>query len=362
MVSLAATGIEAQTRLDMEAGLSHARPPADVEADPATYSLLGGRFIHGPVFGSLFGALALDSHSADWLGGSLGASWQTGGVGVPGFALTGLVTAFTLGDPTPYDAIAGRLVPEARLTLGSQTLVARGAAGIGHSDVVDRSVEPPVSVVSDLWMYGAGLELVTPLSPLGTVQAWAGGEAYNSAAGGYFAASVGASGTLGRGSWDLLTRLWDTPTGTELELGLTLTFGLGPGWRLEGTAGRAAPDPLLGSPAAVDGGLRVIWNPLAGAPSPPLVSALIEGDATVVLFQLVQDDAETVSVIGDFSGWKPVAMERQGELWVARVPLQPGLYHFGFLVDGEWHVPGQAPGRVTDEFGRVNATLVVPDR
>lgn len=41
-------------------------------------------------------------------------------------------------------------------------------------------------------------------------------------------------------------------------------------------------------------------------------------------------------------------MTREGEAWVARVRVKPGLYHYGFLVDGEWHVPEHAPGKVAD--------------
>ena len=64
-------------------------------------------------------------------------------------------------------------------------------------------------------------------------------------------------------------------------------------------------------------------------------------------------------MIGDFSDWEPLEMQRQGNAWLARVPIEPGIYHFGFLVDGEWYVPENATGKVTDDFGRLNATLVV---
>jgi hypothetical protein len=81
-----------------------------------------------------------------------------------------------------------------------------------------------------------------------------------------------------------------------------------------------------------------------------------------VVFRLEYDDAASVSVIGDFSAWEPIALTRQGANWMGTLPMEPGLYHFGFLVDGEWFVPEHAPGRVTDDFGRVNATLVVPSQ
>ncbi|KPK00953.1 MAG: hypothetical protein AMS20_14555 [Gemmatimonas sp. SG8_28] len=79
------------------------------------------------------------------------------------------------------------------------------------------------------------------------------------------------------------------------------------------------------------------------------------------IFRVRYDDADAVSLMGDFSDWQPISMSREDGYWVAVVPVQPGLYHFGFLVDGEWHVPENAPGRVTDEFGQTNATLAVPE-
>jgi 1,4-alpha-glucan branching enzyme len=92
------------------------------------------------------------------------------------------------------------------------------------------------------------------------------------------------------------------------------------------------------------------------------VVTLDSDGSTVATFRLKRPEADSVSVMGDFTAWKPVPMRRQGGTWVARTPLEPGLYHFGFLVDGEWFVPEDAPGRVTDEFGRVNATVAVPAR
>lgn len=45
---------------------------------------------------------------------------------------------------------------------------------------------------------------------------------------------------------------------------------------------------------------------------------------------------------------------------MVEIPVESGAHHFGFLVDGEWFVPETATGRVSDEWGRVNATLLVP--
>ena len=51
----------------------------------------------------------------------------------------------------------------------------------------------------------------------------------------------------------------------------------------------------------------------------------------------------------------------QRRLAVAVVPVTPGVHHYGFRVDGEWYVPEGHSGNVPDEWGRMNATLVVAD-
>jgi hypothetical protein len=341
----------------VDAGMSHARPPAGVEVDPATYALFGARFFAGPAFGSFYGALAADGSSADWIGGRLGASYRSPMPGRLGWAVTGVISGFSLGDPTPYKAATVRLVPEARLSSGRTAWVLRGYSGAGRSDVTDTSQEPEVSFEADLWMYGVGLETSRPIGP---TQAWLGVDAYNTAGGAYYSAYVGSVGSIGTAIWGVAVRLWDTPNDVEAELNVSVSVPLGSRWSTQVAGGRSGPDPLLASPAGVDGSAVVSWSVLAPAREPPPVASLGEGQPTMVLFSLEYDDAANVSVIGDFSAWEPIALSRQGTNWVGRVPIEPGLYHFGFLVDGEWFVPEHAPGKVTDDFGRINATLVVP--
>jgi hypothetical protein len=341
----------------MDAGMSHARPPADVDVEPATYALLGARFFAGPAFGSFYGALAADGNSADWIGGGLGASYRSPMSGGLGWAVTGVISGFSMGDPTPYKAATVRLVPEARLASGRTAWVLRGYGGAGRSDVTDTSQEPEVSFEADLWMYGVGLEASRPI---GATQAWLGADAYNTAGGAYYSAYVGSVGSLGTAIWGVGLRLWDTPDDVEPELNLSVSVPMGRRWSTQVAGGQSGPDPLLGSPAGVDGSAVVSWSVLPPATVPTPVVSLGEGQPTTVVFSLEYGDAESVSVIGDFSAWEPIALSRQGSNWVGRVPIEPGLYHFGFLVDGKWFVPEHAPGKVTDDFGRINATLVVP--
>ncbi len=77
-------------------------------------------------------------------------------------------------------------------------------------------------------------------------------------------------------------------------------------------------------------------------------------------FRVEDPAAQRIEVLGDFSGWEPQAMVQDGGAWVLEIPLSAGTYHFGFLVDGEWFVPADAPGQVSDDWGQMNATIVVP--
>ncbi len=350
-----------QTRAYLDAGVSHARPPAGVEADAATYLQFGGRFLVGPAFAAAFGGLAVNTESADWIGGALGGRLRTTLARRHTASLSGVLSAFSVGEPNRYDAVSARLIPEARLTAGRSIVVVRGFGGLGRSEVSDRSEEPPALLEADLWMYGAGLEITRPLE---SVRVWAGGEAYNSADGPYVAGYVGSGGALGRSFWSLQLKLWDTPADAELALDFTVNVPLATRWSATVEAGRSGPEPLLNSPAGVDGSILFTWNLLAPVEPPPVytVGGVEDGGESEVVFRLAVSDAGQVSVLGDFSSWEPVPLRREGKLWVARVSVEPGLYHFGFLVDGVWQVPAAAPGQVTDEFGRLNATLVVPRR
>jgi 1,4-alpha-glucan branching enzyme len=71
------------------------------------------------------------------------------------------------------------------------------------------------------------------------------------------------------------------------------------------------------------------------------------------------EGAASVQVLGDFNLWAPLAMRREGTRWIADVEVARGTHHFGFLVDGRWYLPDDAPDRVPDEWGRASATLVI---
>lgn len=73
-----------------------------------------------------------------------------------------------------------------------------------------------------------------------------------------------------------------------------------------------------------------------------------------------RDHSQAPVVMGDFSGWEPVAMSEEGGAWVARVRVAPGAYHYAYrTADGQVVVPDGVP-TVDDGFGGRSAVLVVP--
>ena len=69
----------------------------------------------------------------------------------------------------------------------------------------------------------------------------------------------------------------------------------------------------------------------------------------------------TPSIAGDFTGWKPQPMLREGSRWTYAARLEPGVYRYAFVAeDGTWFVPDSVPGRQDDGMGGQVAVLVVP--
>jgi len=157
--------------------------------------------------------------------------------------------------------------------------------------------------------------------------------------------------------------VWDTPLGRETTGTISLTVPLGgPSWFARLVGGRSDPDPLVRSQPGGQGGL-VIGRRLArfgSSAATPIVELQPTSGGAAARFRLKDKAAQRMEILGDFSGWEPQAMVREGRTWVLEIPLEAGTYHFGFLADGEWFVPEDAPGQVNDDWGQMNATIVVP--
>lgn len=108
---------------------------------------------------------------------------------------------------------------------------------------------------------------------------------------------------------------------------------------------------------------RIVEVPVAGTPAQTV--SLGNGQETKVYVRLVllQPEAHSVSVAGDFNGWNPgqTKMERsEGGLWTATIALKPGRYQYMFVVDGkQWIADPLAVDGAGDGFGSQNAVLDV---
>jgi hypothetical protein len=217
-------------------------------------------------------------------------------------------------------------------------------------------------VEDGLWRYGATAEVLAGSSHImGGVSAGI----HETVGGTYRSAGLRLLAGWGGPAMELRVDAWQTPGGDEATGGLAFIFPFG-GWSLRGFLGRTEPDPLtLAEPGGGAGGFllgrRLMGRDPLPPASPPLHEVLgaIGDNARVKIRVRPPGETREVHLLGDFTLWEPVTMDRDGREWVVELEIPEGTHHFGFLADGEWFVPEDAPDAVPDEWGRRNATLVI---
>ncbi|MBT8404503.1 MAG: glycoside hydrolase family 13 [Gemmatimonadetes bacterium] len=123
------------------------------------------------------------------------------------------------------------------------------------------------------------------------------------------------------------------------------------------------------SPLALAGGLTLVlvaasW-PWLGLPGPWATPTPGPAAAQVyVQFMLQAPDARSVAVSGDFNQWAGDAVMEDADgdgIWSLRIPMEPGLHEYMFVIDGErWITDPLAERYADDGFGNRNAVLAVP--
>ena len=79
-------------------------------------------------------------------------------------------------------------------------------------------------------------------------------------------------------------------------------------------------------------------------------------------FHYVTPAAMSVQLVGDFTNWqeRPIPLRKEPNgVWRAAVRLEPGAYHYRFLVDGEWRDDPACPVHAPNPFGGQNAVRQV---
>jgi len=73
-------------------------------------------------------------------------------------------------------------------------------------------------------------------------------------------------------------------------------------------------------------------------------------------------DARVVALAGSFNDWNQsqLLFGREGDGWVCRLDLDPGVYTYKFVVDGNWLLDPANPSTQEDEAGNVNNVLEIP--
>ncbi len=82
-----------------------------------------------------------------------------------------------------------------------------------------------------------------------------------------------------------------------------------------------------------------------------------------VCFRLVEAEAESVAVAGDFNQWdlnRHALKKKSGGTWEKIVFLDPGSYEYKFFVDGQWRMDPANRSECLNRYGTRNNVLVVP--
>ncbi len=122
---------------------------------------------------------------------------------------------------------------------------------------------------------------------------------------------------------------------------------------------------MTGVAVAAVAGLLFAWLVQLVIPrlQPVPLARQVQGEPTVLVrLILLQPEAQSVAVAGDFNGWNPsrTPLQRSGTLWTVTLPLKPGRYQYMFVVDGkQWVTDPLASDESFDGFGAKNAVLDV---
>ena len=154
----------------------------------------------------------------------------------------------------------------------------------------------------------------------------------------------------------------------------TATIWLSDRVAIVGGGGRQPALPLRGLPARSFGmaGLELAYWPMSktsvpvSLPRAVLVKAFEMRPASPGMHKIIIHvrGVETVDVMGDFSDWSPLMLQRRGrDLWELSVPMSPGMHQINVRVDrGAWMAPPGMPTMRDAYGGEVGLISISPDK
>lgn len=134
-------------------------------------------------------------------------------------------------------------------------------------------------------------------------------------------------------------------------------------WQLSAGVRHDSYDPLTRHPPqtawSLALGVRLGGPPPSASARAPIAPVGRDGRVTIRL--PASEVRGMPRIAGDFTGWTPVAMTRDGDSWIHAVALTSGVYQYAFVdAEGRWFVPAGVPGRRDDGMGGHVAVVVVP--
>jgi hypothetical protein len=217
----------------------------------------------------------------------------------------------------------------------------------------------------DLWRVGGTTEILFGSSD---IRAGLAGGVHETRAGTFSSGGGRLIFLGGEAAVEVRADVWHTPAGTDVIGGIEFVIPIA-GWSLRGFLGRTEPDPLtLAAPGSGSAGMLVGRTIVGRRPEAPDIAGDYEivretADGARVRMRVeVPAGAERVELLGDFTLWEPVSMIRRGDRWEAEIDVPAGTHHYGYLVNGTWYVPEDVPSAAPDEWGRMNAILVIESR
>jgi len=87
----------------------------------------------------------------------------------------------------------------------------------------------------------------------------------------------------------------------------------------------------------------------------------VSGDQQVLFVVPAPLNAKTVVVVGDFNHWEETALtdDDHDGIWTATIPLAPGRYEYGFLIDGRWWGEDPRADEHVQSFGEYSSVRYV---